>query len=218
MCVSGFKRSVHSKIVYCVILVCRRSGNFAIKKFLPVVLGGKNCLCAHLFTPLGHAMKIKHTNISCVKKKLHKISRSKENVKMWACVQRRVIWTVKHHEDVWLLIESFNVTSSPLRLQRKMKNSHHVGVQDRRSFCGDLHERSDILTILLIRVESDKIPLLHKLKQLYKRLPVGFSIAIAYLLMAILYKLYTKMASSFLVCGLWSCDENALLMKADVKR
>ena len=61
-----------------------------------------------------------------------------------------------------------------------MKNSHHVGVQDRRSFYGDLHKRSDILTILLICVESDKIPLLHKLKQLYKRLPVGFLITIAY--------------------------------------
>ena len=39
---------------------------------------------------------------------------------------------------------------------------------------------SDILIMLLICVESDKIPLLHKLKQLYKRLPVGFLIDIAY--------------------------------------
>ena len=34
-----------------------------------------------------------------------------------------------------------------------------------RSFYGDLHEMSDILIMLLICVESDKIPLVHKLKQ-----------------------------------------------------
>ena len=39
---------------------------------------------------------------------------------------------------------------------------------------------SAILITLLICVESDKIPLLHKLKQLYKRLPVVFLIHIAY--------------------------------------
>ena len=50
---------------------------------------------------------------------------------------------------------------------------------------------SDILIMLLICVESDKIPLLHKLKQLYKRLPVGVLIDIAY---TANYKLYTKMA------------------------
>ena len=38
-----------------------------------------------------------------------------------------------------------------------------------RSFYSDLHEMSDILIMLL---ESDKIPLLHKLK-LYEHLPVG---------------------------------------------
>ena len=45
-----------------------------------------------------------------------------------------------------------------------------------RSFYGDLHEMSDILIMLLIHVcvELDKIPLLHKLKQLYERLPLGF--------------------------------------------
>jgi len=94
------------------------------------------------------------------------------------------------------------VTSSPSRLRRKTENSRHVGVQRDRSFYGDLHERSDILTILLICVESDKIPLLCKLKQIYKRLPVGFLIAIAYTAKGILYKLYTKMVSSFLVYGL----------------
>ena len=50
---------------------------------------------------------------------------------------------------------------------------------------------SDILIMLLICVESDKIPLLHKLKQLYRRLPVFFFlIDIAYTANNILYKLY----------------------------
>ena len=56
---------------------------------------------------------------------------------------------------------------------------------------------SDILIILLICVESDKIPLPHKLKQLYKLLPVGFLIDIAYTANNILYKLYTNMAVYF---------------------
>ena len=58
---------------------------------------------------------------------------------------------------------------------------------------------SDILIMLLICVELDKIPLLHKLKQLhvYKRLPVGILIDIAYTANNILYKLYTKMAVYF---------------------
>ena len=38
------------------------------------------------------------------------------------------------------------------------------------------------------------LPLLHKLKQLYKLLPVGFLIDIAYTANNTLYKLYTKMA------------------------
>ena len=66
-----------------------------------------------------------------------------------------------------------------------------------RSFYGDLHEMSDILIMLLICVESDKIPLLHKLKHLYKRLPVGVLIDIAYTANNILYKLCTKMAVHF---------------------
>ena len=56
--------------------------------------------------------------------------------------------------------------------------------------------------MLLICVELDKIPLLHKLKELYKRLPVGFLIDIAYTANNILYKLYTKMAVFFLVYGI----------------
>ena len=51
--------------------------------------------------------------------------------------------------------------------------------------------------MLLICVESDKIPLLHKLKQLYTRLPVGFLIDIAYTANNKLYKLYTQMAVYF---------------------
>ena len=89
------------------------------------------------------------------------------------------------------------MTSSPSRLQRKTENSCHFGVQRDRSFYGDLHEMSGILIMLLICVESDKIPLLHKLKQLYKRLPVGFSIDIAHTANNILYKLYTKMVICF---------------------
>ena len=62
------------------------------------------------------------------------------------------------------------MTSSPSRLRRKTENSRHVGVQQDRSFYGDLHEMSDILMMLLICVELDKIPMLHKLKELYKRI------------------------------------------------
>ena len=72
-----------------------------------------------------------------------------------------------------------------------------MGVQrDRgRRFNGDLHEMNDIM--LLICVESDKIPLLRKLKKLYKHLPVGFLNDIAYTGNNILYKLYTKVAAHF---------------------
>ena len=56
---------------------------------------------------------------------------------------------------------------------------------------------SDILIMFVICVESDKIPLLHKLKQLYKCLPVGFLIGITYTANNILYELYTKMAVYF---------------------
>ena len=89
------------------------------------------------------------------------------------------------------------MTSLRSRLRRKTENSCHFGVQRDRSFYGDLHEMSDILIMLLICVESDKIPLLHKLKQLYKRLPVGVLIDITYTANNILYKLYTKMAVYF---------------------
>ena len=56
---------------------------------------------------------------------------------------------------------------------------------------------SDILIMLLTCVESDQIPLLRKLKQLHKCLPVGFLIDVAYTANNILYKLYTKMAVYF---------------------
>ena len=78
-----------------------------------------------------------------------------------------------------------------------------------RSFYGNLHQMSDILIMLLICVESDKIPLLHKLKQLYKRLPVGFLIDIAYTANNILYKLHQD-GGLFLVYGICSRDGNAL--------
>ena len=89
------------------------------------------------------------------------------------------------------------MTSLRSRLRRKTENSRHFGVQEDRHFYGDLHEMSNIVIMLLICVESDKIPLLHKLKQLYKCLPVGFLIDIAYTANNILYKLYTKMAVYF---------------------
>ena len=69
------------------------------------------------------------------------------------------------------------------RLRRKRENSCHVGVQQDGSFYSDLHEVSDILIMLLICVESGKIPLLQKFKQLFKCLPVGFSIDVAYILL-----------------------------------
>ena len=101
------------------------------------------------------------------------------------------------HKCLLREIERFHVTSSPSRLRRKTENSRHVGVQRDRSFHGDLDKMSDILIMLLICVESDKIPLLLKLKQLYKCLPVGFLIDIGYTANNIPYKLYTKMAVYF---------------------
>ena len=89
------------------------------------------------------------------------------------------------------------MTSSPLRLRRETENSRHVGVQRDRSFYGNIHEMSDILIMLLVCIELDKMPSLHKFKKLYKCLPVGFLIDIAYNTNNILYKLYTKMAVCF---------------------
>ena len=56
------------------------------------------------------------------------------------------------------------MTSSPSRLRRKTENSCHVGVQQDRRFYGDFHEMSDILIMLLICVESDKIPIATQVK------------------------------------------------------
>ena len=80
------------------------------------------------------------------------------------------------------------MTSLPSRSRRKTENSRHVGAQRDRSFCGDLREMSDILRMLLICVESEKIPLLHKLKRLYERLPVGFLIDISRILLILTYR------------------------------
>ena len=57
-----------------------------------------------------------------------------------------------------LHLELFYVTSSPLRMERKMENCHHVGEQGDGSFCGNLDEW--ILIMLLVYVELDKTPLL----------------------------------------------------------
>ena len=65
-------------------------------------------------------------------------------------------------------IKRFHVTSLLSRLRRKTENSRHVGVQRDTSFNGDLHEMS---IMLLICVE---IPLMLRLKQLYKRLYLCF--------------------------------------------
>ena len=95
-------------------------------------------------------------------------------------------------------IECFHVMSLSSRLRRKTENSRHVGVRAREgSFYGDLHEMSDILIMLLTYLELDKIPSQHKLKQLYKHLPVGFLIDIAYTANKTLYKLHTKIAVDF---------------------
>ena len=51
--------------------------------------------------------------------------------------------------------------------------------------------------MILMCVESNKIALLRKLKQLHKQFPVGFLINIAYTANNVLYKLYTKMVVCF---------------------
>ena len=89
-----------------------------------------------------------------------------------------VVWTMNEELDLYSKrvevnsIEGFHVTLSSSRLWRKTESSRHVGVQRDRSFCSDFYEMNDILIMLLISVESDKISLLHKLKQLYKCLPL----------------------------------------------
>ena len=59
-------------------------------------------------------------------------------------------------------IERFRVTSSPFKFTRKTENCCHVGVQGDSSFYGNLGEWKGILVMLLVCVESDKIPLLCK--------------------------------------------------------
>ena len=72
------------------------------------------------------------------------------------------------------------------------RNSHHAGIQRDSSFYGDLGEWRDILIRLLVGVELGKY---QKLKQLYKCLPIEFSINIAYDAIDILSSRYTKMAA-----------------------
>jgi len=61
--------------------------------------------------------------------------------------------------------------SSLLRIRQYTKeNSCHVVGQGDGSFYGDLSEQIKMLLMLLVCAELDKIPLLCKLKQLYKHL------------------------------------------------
>ena len=58
------------------------------------------------------------------------------------------------------------MTSSPSRLRRKTENSRYVAAMLVHNEIGAsmvIYEMSDVLTMLLICVESDKILLLHKL-------------------------------------------------------
>ena len=64
----------------------------------------------------------------------------------------------------------------------------------RHFFSGPSLHMAYYIPYAMICVESDKIPLLHKLKQLYKCLPVGFLIDITYTANNVLYKLDSKMA------------------------
>ena len=85
---------------------------------------------------------------------------------LWSCeITYHALSTFLHDYKAWqglnnrYSIDRFHVTSSPSRLRRKTR---HAGVRD-KSFYGDLHKMSDILIMLLIYVELDKIQLLHKL-------------------------------------------------------
>ena len=71
-----------------------------------------------------------------------------------------------------------------------MENSCLLGVQGDSSFYGN---QRDTLALPLVCVELDKIPLLHKLKQLYRYLPVEISIDTTYIVTDILYELNPKM-------------------------
>ena len=55
---------------------------------------------------------------------------------------------------------AFSCDVITFEITKENRKHRHFGVQRDRSFYGDLHEMSDIL---LMCVESDKIPLLHKL-------------------------------------------------------
>ena len=65
-------------------------------------------------------------------------------------------------------VKHFHVTSFITFEITKENGKQPVGVQRDRRFYADLHKMSDILIMLLICVKSDKIPLLHKLKQRLK--------------------------------------------------
>ena len=73
-----------------------------------------------------------------------------------------------------------------------------------------------MLLIIILCVESDKIPLLQKLKQLYKRLPVGFLIDIAYTANHTVQVVHQD-GGLFLVYGIViTRNENALLANKQI--
>ena len=88
---------------------------------------------------------------------------------------------------------------------RKMENSCLLGVQGDSSFYGN---QRDTLVLPLVCVELDKIPLLHKLKQLYRRLPVGAKIITIIITKHTIYNETEKESIASLqgVCG-WSYSE-----------
>ena len=98
-----------------------------------------------------------------------------------SCTPRwRFISSIRNCDHVLkTLYRTFSRDVITFEIVKENRNSRHVGVQQDRSFYGN-HKMSDILIMLLICVESDKIPSLHKLKKLYERLPVGFLINMAY--------------------------------------
>ena len=107
------------------------------------------------------------------------------------------------------------MTSSLLRIRQYTKeNSCHVGGQGDGSFYGDLGEQIKMLIMLLVCAESDKIPLLCKLKQLYKRLPVGFSSCQSIWHIPHNVTVSSKMAAQVLIYGYiqsWWCNCNGCI-------
>ena len=64
----------------------------------------------------------------------------------------RVMWEHKRDRSHKKVLELFHVMSSPLTIQRKVKNSHHVGVQGNRNLYGQSWqmERYTILSLYTV--------------------------------------------------------------------